>query len=124
VNADLRTSSAVKRAKIFLRHPTVTIYVIAFLSVTAAILVTQFLNLIFGFTPLIVFVAAITFSTIWGGGKAGLLSLLLTVLAINFFFIPPLHALTLATDDAVRLVLFGLAIGIGLLLRHQREWRQ
>jgi hypothetical protein len=83
--------------------------------VITATLVTKLLSLAMGIAPLIVFVAAVTFSTIWGNWKMGLLSLLLTVLVINYFFIPPLYALTPDWNDAVRLALFGLAVGVGFL---------
>jgi K+-sensing histidine kinase KdpD len=53
----------------------------------------------------------------WGGVKAGLFSLLLTVTAINYFFIPPLHRLTLTVNDLIRLGVFGLVLLVGFYFR-------
>lgn len=55
------------------------------------------------------FIIAIAIGTWYGGIKLGLLVTGLSTLAINYFFIPPLHALTLARfSDVVRLGAFVL----------------
>jgi K+-sensing histidine kinase KdpD len=102
-----------------IRHPTATTYGIVFLSVAAATLITKLLSLAFGFAPIVIFAAAVAFSAILGGFRAGVLSLLLTVIAVNYFFIPPLHALTLAGDDLFRLGAFASAALISLYLRRK-----
>lgn len=94
-----------------------TKYGMVFLLVVTAILITELLHLALGFAPIITFVPVITFCVIWGGIKAGLFGLLLTVAAVNFFFIPPLHRLTLAGDDLVRLGVFGLVLLVGFYFR-------
>lgn len=51
------------------------------------------------------FLIAIALSTWYGGIKPGLLATGLSVLAINYFFVPPLYALTVASlSDVLRLV--------------------
>ena len=52
-----------------------------------------------------------------GGIKGGILSLLVSVLIVNFFFFPPLYLLTLNTDDLWRLGVFGVALIVAVFMR-------
>jgi monovalent cation:H+ antiporter-2, CPA2 family len=89
----------------------------AILLVVAALVVTGTLKLILPFTLYIVFAGAITMSVWISGIKGGILSLLSSVLIVNFFFFPPLYLLTLSSDDLWRLGVFGLALIVAVLMR-------
>jgi K+/H+ antiporter YhaU regulatory subunit KhtT len=89
----------------------------ALLLVTMALLITGALKLILPFTPYIVFTGSIILSVWIGGIKGGILSLLVSVLIVNFFFFPPLYLLTLNTDDLWRLGVFGVALIVAVFMR-------
>jgi K+-sensing histidine kinase KdpD len=97
---------------------------LALLAVALVAIVTKLLSLILPLTPNILFAGAITLATIYGGLKAGILSLLTTVLTINYFFTAPLHALTLAADDLFRCAMLSVAVPVAFWLRQQDlAWR-
>lgn len=85
---------------------------IALVLVATALLVVSLLMRVLPFPPHITFVVAITLSALAGGIKAGLLSLLSSIVAINYFFVAPVYALTLGSDDLWRLGLMGIALVI------------
>jgi voltage-gated potassium channel Kch len=89
----------------------------ALLLVATALLITGVLKLILPFTPYIVFAGAVTLSVWIGGIRGGILSLLISVLIVNFFFFPPLYLLTLSADDLWRLGVFGLALIVAVFMR-------
>jgi K+-sensing histidine kinase KdpD len=95
-------------------------FVLVALSVAAAAAITKLVSFALSVTPNILFVSAVTLTTIYGGIKAGLPCVITTVLVINYFFIAPLYALTLAADDLVRLVAFGLSMMIAVFIRRKK----
>lgn len=97
---------------------------LALLSVAVVAIITKLLSLVLPLTPNILFAGAITLATIYGGFKVGVVSLLTTVLTINYFFIAPLHALTLAADDLFRCAVLSVSVPVALWMRQQRlAWR-
>lgn len=97
---------------------------LALLSVAFVAVITKLLSRVLPITPNILFAGAITLATIYGGLKIGIVSLLTTVLTINYFFIAPLHALTLATDDLFRFVALSISVPVALWMRQQNlVWR-
>src|SRR5512140_1605579 len=56
--------------------------------------------------PFIFFYAALTVSAGYGGLGPGLLSTVLAVLAVDYFFFPPLHTFGFVPDDLLPLGLF------------------
>ena len=58
--------------------------------------------------PSTVFFAAVAVSARYGGLGAGLLATLLSMLALDYFFIPPVYALGVGLSDAMRLGSFAL----------------
>lgn len=76
---------------------------LAFGSVGAGLLLTQWLRSVFP-TPL--FFAAIVVSTWFGGAGAGLLSVLLAALVLDYSFIPPVHSFAAKADGIPYLVQF------------------
>jgi PAS domain S-box-containing protein len=72
--------------------------------------------------PFITFFPAVLFSAWFGGFRAGVLSLALSTLASDYFFVEPAHAFTLGNPvDAIALVVF-LVVGLGMaLLSHAQR---
>ena len=64
------------------------------LSVTAAVLLTSLLERFMDTIPL--FYAAVIISSWYGGLWSGLLSVLLAMLAVDYYFVPPSHGFTLS----------------------------
>jgi C4-dicarboxylate-specific signal transduction histidine kinase len=62
------------------------------------------------------------FSAWFGGVRPGLLAILLSVLAFDYYILPPIRSLTLKTDEIPRLVVFTLsAVFVGSLSAAQRS---
>jgi PAS domain S-box-containing protein len=83
-------------------------YGIAVLCTAAALLVQQALGHRIDSTPFMVFFGAVMLSAWWGGGGPGLLSIGLSVLAVDYFFLPPLYSLELPPGSEVSIGLFSL----------------
>src|ERR1044071_5167911 len=81
-------------------------YAVPFLSVGAALLLTQRLTPLLDSTPRVLFFGAVFLSTLLGGRWPGLLAILLSLLALIFFFDNPIYALELNREDFPRLVVF------------------
>ncbi|MBD1803921.1 PAS domain S-box protein [Microcoleus sp. FACHB-SPT15] len=85
-------------------------YGVSVLVTGLAVLITLFLKPLLTPTLSAFFFIAIVVSTWYGGLKPGLLATLLCTLAINYFFIPPFFAFTLASlSDVLRQGAFTLA---------------
>jgi PAS domain S-box-containing protein len=71
------------------------------------------------------FLCAILFSTWFCGIRPGLLASVLSVTAFDYFFLPPLHSLTVEVSQLPRFVMFVVAIfcvcGVSVLARRTRE---
>jgi PAS domain S-box-containing protein len=87
---------------------TVMRYGLAMFCVVAALLVTELLQYFTDGPPWFVFLAAVMISSWAGGLGPGLLAVLLSTLAVDYFFVPPLHSLSLKTEY-LPLVIFGLS---------------
>ena len=59
-------------------------------------------------TPFLLFFSAVIVSAWYGGLKSGLLATFLSVLLIDYFFLPPVYELSLDLSNFVRIGLFGL----------------
>ena len=82
-------------------------YGVSVLATAIALLITLWQKTLFAPTPTLLFFIAIILSNWYGGLRSGILAAVLSTLAINYFFIPPLFVLTLATlSEAVRLGIF------------------
>ena len=103
---------------------------LAVTSVVAALGLTELLWMVVDrpiTSPL--FLAAIVFSAWFCGWEMGLVSALLSAVAIDFFFIDPFYELSFGVDDIARLVLFMAESGIvcwlvDLRLKATREMEQ
>jgi PAS domain S-box-containing protein len=111
-------------------------YGLAVLAVTLALLLTLWLWPLLERSMFAVFLMAVLASAVYGGLGPWLLATILSVLAISYFFMPPLHSLAINSwQDIVRLGLFGLGALLILIFsearkragetaRRQREWLQ
>src|SRR5919197_5695329 len=87
---------------------TVMRYGLAVFCVIAALLVTELLQHFTNGPPWFVLLAAVMISSWAAGLGPGLLAVLLSALAVDYFFVPPLHSLSLKTAY-LPLVIFGLS---------------
>lgn len=87
---------------------------------TVAVALALALTLLFGTTelpePNELFLVAVLIGAWYGGLGPGLLALALSVLAIIYFYLPPIYTFTVGLSDAMRLILFAaVAAPISLL---------
>src|SRR5712691_9848422 len=83
-------------------------YAVAFLSVTATLLVAQ-LQFNLQAAPVSLFLCAIMFTAWIGGLEAGVLATVLSLLSFKYYFLAPVHSLAVETTELPRLVVFALA---------------
>ena len=83
-------------------------YAVAFLSVTATLLVAR-LQFNLQAAPASLFLCAIMFTAWIGGLKAGVLATVLSLLSFKYYFLAPVHSLALDSAEMPRLVVFTLA---------------
>ena len=89
-------------------------YGVAFLSVTATLLVAQ-LDFNLQAAPVSLFLCAIMFTAWVGGLKAGVLAMALSLLSFKYYFLTPVHSLALDSGEIPRLAVFTLA-GVFVLM--------
>ena len=83
-------------------------YGVAFLSVTATLLVAR-LQFNLQAAPVSLFLCAIMFTAWVGGLKAGVLATVLSLLSFKYYFLAPVHSLAVEPTELPRLVVFTLA---------------
>jgi PAS domain S-box-containing protein len=88
---------------------TVMRYGLAVLCAVAASLVTELLQYFTNGPPWFIFLAAVMLSSWVAGLGPGLLAVLLSLAAVDYFFVPPLYILSLKIEYLPRLVVFGLS---------------
>jgi signal transduction histidine kinase len=105
------------------KPPAVTRYGLAVVSVGLSVLVCEFLENRWKSSPFVsVFTCAIVLSAWFGGFGPGLLSVALSVLAFDYYFLPPTHSLVPNSNEVPRLILFAVAaLIVGLLSAAQRS---
>jgi PAS domain S-box-containing protein len=102
--------------------PSVLSYAVAVLSFTAALILALILDTYLVPAPGTLFLCALMFSAWYGGVKPGLLTMALSILAIDYYFIPPFYSLIVDTKEIPRLFIFTLsALFVGLLSAAQRR---
>ena len=111
----MRTNSVsrvlLQRSRLRLRpHSAGLSYVIANLGVAAAVIANLLLETYLQASPtLFLFLCAIIFATWLGGLGPGLAATALSVLAFDFFFLPPNYYFKFMLQDIPRLALFAIA---------------
>ena len=84
-------------------------YTVSVLSVAAAVVAGLLLDTQLNSAPFVsLFVCAIMFATWFGGIRPGLLSIALSILAFDYYFVPPTHSLLVDGEEALRLALFAI----------------
>src|SRR5579883_693944 len=84
-------------------------YGVAITSTVVAILLSLWLQPFLEHTIGAFFYLAVMVTTLYGGFQAGMVTIVLATLAINYFFIPPLYQFTTAnSSDVIRLGIFAL----------------
>ena len=81
-------------------------YVVSFLLVAAALVSTLLLRNLFPYPFLFLFFAAVMASAWVGQTGAGLFAVLLSTLAVDYFFVPPFYSFAINTTDTLYFVAF------------------
>ena len=91
------------------KPPVILSYGVAVLSVTAALLMGWWIEGVWQSVPHVsLFLCAVMFSAWFGGTGPGLFAIVFSVLAFNYYFLPPIYSLSL-TKELPRLVFFALS---------------
>ena len=91
------------------KPPAILSYGVAVLTVIVALIIAWWIESIWQSVPHVsLFLCAIMFSAWFGGTWPGLLAIVLSVLAFNYYFFPPIYSLAL-TKELPRLVFFALS---------------
>jgi hypothetical protein len=85
-------------------------YVIPIAAVGGAVIATYLLGSTIKYTPNL-FLYAVVLSSWLGGVGAGIFSVLLSAIAMDYYFIPPIYALGISLEDTPDMILF-LSLGV------------
>jgi PAS domain S-box-containing protein len=97
-------------------------YAVAVLSTSGALIIARWLDTNLVTAPVSLFLCAIMFSAWFGGVRPGLLSVALSVLAFDYYFVTPIHSLAIRIVEIPRFIIFVLsAFFVGLLSAAQRS---
>ena len=88
-------------------------YGMALLTVAIALLLTLLLKPILHPTPTPLFLAAVAISTYYGGFGSGIITAILSALAIDYFFLEPIYLLNVS---GVNFLLMGIFLAVALLI--------
>ncbi|MDX2228282.1 MAG: PAS domain-containing protein [Leptolyngbyaceae cyanobacterium bins.349] len=100
-------------------------YGVAIASTATALLLNLWLGEIMSRSIGSFFYIAVTITACWGGMRPAIVAIVLSALALNYFFMPPLHHLHLIGNDGWRLLVFTLVSAIiTLLSSHLRQTRK
>src|ERR1700739_4861410 len=104
------------------KPPAIWGYGVAVVSVAAALALSQLPAIHLQDAPVSLFLCAVILSAWLGGFWPGLLATPLSALAFNYYFLPPIHSLTLKSDEIPRLMIFTLsALFVGALSAAERN---
>jgi PAS domain S-box-containing protein len=91
------------------KPPAIWGYGIAVLSVIAALLISRWPALHLESSPASLFLCAVMISAWLGGVGPGLFALVLSCLAFNYYFLEPVHSLTVKSEEIPRFVVFAVS---------------
>src|SRR5229473_2988459 len=104
------------------KPPAIWGYGIAVVSVGAVLTLSQLPAVHLQDAPVSLFLCAVILTAWFGGIGPGLLATVLSALAFNYYFLPPIHSLTLKTAEIPRLVIFTVsALFVGALSAAERN---
>jgi Domain of unknown function (DUF4118) len=92
-------------------------YVIPLATVGGAVVATYLLGSTIKYTPNL-FLCAVVLSSWLGGVGAGIFSVLLSAIAMDYYFIPPIYALGISLEETPDMILF---ISLGLFVNWLKE---
>src|SRR5882762_9065541 len=103
------------------RPPAIWGYGIAVLSVSAALIISRWPALHLQDAPVSLFLCAVMLCAWFGGVGPGMLATILSDLAFDYYFLPPMYSLAAKPGEIPRLLIFTLsALFVGLLSAAQR----
>jgi C4-dicarboxylate-specific signal transduction histidine kinase len=104
------------------KPPGIASYGVAVLLVTAALIIGRWLDIHLVTAPVSLFLCAIMLSALFGGLRPGLLAVALSLLAFDYYFVPPSYSLAMEIKEIPRFIIFALsAFFVGLLSAAQRS---
>ncbi len=105
------------------KPPVIMNYGIAVLSVTAALIIARRMEIVLQSAAHVsLFVCAVMFSAWLGGVRPGLLAIALSLLAFDYYFLPPIYSLAVEITEIPRLLIYALsALLVGSLSTAQRS---
>jgi len=105
------------------KSPAILAYGVAVVTVVAALIAVWVMETVWqSAAHSSLFLCAVMFSAWFGGVGPGLLAVALSVLAFDYFFLPPIHSLALEIAQLPRLIVFALsALLVGSLSAAQRR---
>jgi len=104
------------------KPPAIWGYAVAIVSVTMAVTISRWPAMHLETVPASLFLLAVMISSWLGGVGPGLLAILLSCLAFNYYALQPVHSLAIKSEEMPRFVIFGLAALIaGSLSAAQRS---
>src|SRR5713226_965116 len=104
------------------KPPAIWGYGIAVVSVGAVLTLSQLPAVHLQDAPVSLFLCAVILTAWFGGIGPGLLATVLSAVAFNYYFLPPIHSLTLKTAEIPRLVIFTVsALFVGALSAAERN---
>ena len=105
------------------KPPVILSHGIAVLSVIATVIILLWMQTVFQSAPhSSLFLCAVMFSAWFGGVRPGLVAIALSVLAFDYYFLPPIYSLAVEITELPRLLIFALsALFVGSLSAAQRS---
>ena len=103
--------------------PAILKYGVAVLSVFAAAIIARWMEIsLHSASHVSLFLCAVMFSAWFGGVRPGLVSIVLSLMAFDYFFLPPIYSLAVETNEIPRLLIFAVsALFVGSLSAAQRS---
>jgi C4-dicarboxylate-specific signal transduction histidine kinase len=104
------------------KPPGIASYGVTVLLVTAALIIARLLDIHLVTAPVSLFLCAIMLSALFGGLRPGLLAVVLSLLAFDYYFVTPSYSLAMEIKEVPRVIIFALsALFVGLLSAAQRS---
>ncbi len=90
----------------WLKHPLFANYGVPLLSVGAALIISRWLDLYLTGAPVSLFICAVMSSAWFGGFKPGLVATVLSLLAFQYYFVPPIYSFAVEITEIPRVMVF------------------
>jgi PAS domain S-box-containing protein len=98
---------------------------VAVLSVAVALVISRLMDIYLVTAPVSLFLCAVMLSAWFGGVRPGLASVVLSLLAFDYYFVTPIHSFAVETREVPRFISFALsALFVGLLSAAQRSAKE